>query len=98
MAKVKKISVDEVKSTISIGAKKTVIARKPLSLAKLFLSNEGVLLERDRVLTEIWGRTDSFTASSMDVYVNNLRRMIEGSGFEIICVKKKGHIFKRKEA
>jgi DNA-binding response OmpR family regulator len=64
-------------------------------LLKVFIDNKNKLLPRSSILLAIWGRDDYYTARTLDVYINKLRKLlkddksieivnIHGSGFKLV--------------
>jgi two-component system alkaline phosphatase synthesis response regulator PhoP len=57
---------------VSIG-----LSRKELDLLRYFLDHEGQVLERARLLDDVWGRDEFPTQRTVDMHVLKLRRKIE---------------------
>lgn len=53
------------------------LSPKENQLLYLLLENKNALLPREQVLLKIWKENNYFTARSMDVYVNKLRKLFE---------------------
>ncbi len=47
---------------------------KEAELIRLFAFNKNKVLNRDRILTEIWGSNDYFLGRSLDVFISRLRK------------------------
>lgn len=71
------------------------LSPKEAQLLRLFCVNKNEVVPRKLALKEIWGKTDYFTARSMDVFVTKLRKYIEndpsleianihGNGFRLV--------------
>ena len=71
------------------------LSPKEAQLLRLFCVNINEVVPRKLALKEIWGKTDYFTARSMDVFVTKLRRYLEkdpnleiinihGNGFRLV--------------
>ncbi len=74
---------------------KQKLSPKESQLLKMFASHKNKILPRDVALNEIWGKSDYFTARSMDVFVTKLRNYlskdskleienIHGTGFRLL--------------
>jgi two-component system, OmpR family, response regulator MprA len=56
------------------------LTRTEFSLLELFLRNPRQVLDRARILEEVWGFDFPTTANSLEVYVGYLRRKTEADG------------------
>ncbi len=73
----------------NIDKKKLSITEKNLFM--LFIENKNILLSRNKILLNIWGRDDFYTARNLDVYINKLRKLLKNdSGIEIINIHGRG--------
>ncbi len=74
---------------------KQKLSPKESQLLRMFASHKNQILPRDMALNEIWGKSDYFTARSMDVFVTKLRNYlskdskleienIHGTGFRLL--------------
>ena len=52
---------------------------KERQLLEFFCQHPGVLLKREEVLSNVWGKNDFFLGRSMDVFVNKLRKHLKRS-------------------
>lgn len=55
------------------------LSRKELELLQYFLEHEGQVLERARILDDVWGRDAFPTQRTIDMHVLKLRRKIESN-------------------
>jgi DNA-binding response OmpR family regulator len=55
--------------------KQKITAREAKVLCKLY-ENQGNVVNRGKLLEELWGMNDFFTSRSLDVYVNSLRKYL----------------------
>lgn len=53
------------------------LSRKELELLRYLLANEGQVLERRRILDDVWGQDDFPTTRTIDMHVLKLRKKIE---------------------
>ena len=73
---------------------KKVLTDKESDLLKLLYNHRNQLLERKKVLKEIWGVADMFSRKSMDVFISRLRKYLStDESIRIINVHNKGFIF-----
>lgn len=80
------------------GSDKKLSRREAALLSKL-MQNKDNFVTRSEILKQIWGTDDFFTAKSMDVYINRIRKLLKeepslvienlyGSGYKISHIKK----------
>lgn len=60
-------------------------------LLLMLCRNEGEVVDRHRILTKLWKEDNAFTARSMGVYINHLRRFAEQANCSIVAVRGKGY-------
>ena len=71
-----------------------ILTDKEAELLKLLHAHRNELLERKKVLKEVWGVADLFSRKSMDVFITRLRKYLgEDPRIRIINVHNKGFIF-----
>jgi len=51
-----------------------VLTEKEASILKILIKQKGQLVSRNSILKEVWGKTDQFTARTMDVHLTKLRK------------------------
>ncbi len=61
-------------------------------LLKMLLSNPERLVERNKILRELWESQDEFSRNSMDVYISRLRKYFSNSTISIRNVHGKGFV------
>ena len=74
------------------------LSRKELDLLRYFLDHEGQVLERARLLDDVWGRDEFPTQRTVDMHVLKLRRKIEAdpkAPSHIVTVHGVGYKFSR---
>lgn len=74
------------------------LSRKELDLLRYFLEHDGQVLERERILDDVWGRDRFPTARTIDMHVMKLRRKIEAVAEEprhLLAVRGVGYKFVR---
>lgn len=57
----------------------------------MLCNKQNQLTDKDELLLTIWGKNDYFTARSLAVYMNRLRKYLQGTGYEILCMHRKGY-------
>ena len=60
-------------------------------LLLMLCRNEDEVVDRHRILVALWKEDNAFTARSMGVYINHLRRFIEPAGYSLVAVRGKGY-------
>ena len=67
------------KSTFKLhGKEKSVkLAKKEYQLLEYFMINKGQILERDSIITKVWGYDDSAEYNNLDVYMSFLRKKLK---------------------
>jgi DNA-binding winged helix-turn-helix (wHTH) protein len=61
---------------LKIGSKEIELSQKENKLLKLFASHQNQILERDRLLKEIWEDEGVFVGRSLDMFVSKLRKKL----------------------
>ena len=65
-------------------------------LLMLCRSKEEVV-EKHRILASLWKEDNAFTARSLGVYINHLRRFLTPAGYQIIAARGKGYKLVKKQ-
>jgi DNA-binding response OmpR family regulator len=52
------------------------LSTKESELMRIFCESRGNVINRDRLLVEVWGRNDYFVSKSLDVYITRLRKLL----------------------
>ncbi len=60
-------------------------------LLLMLCRKEDEVVDRHRILASLWKEDNAFTARSMGVYINHLRRFLEPAGYTISAVRGKGY-------
>ena len=71
------LSLDEATREVTRGERAIRLTRTEFSLLELFLRHPRQVLDRARILEEVWGYDFPTTANSLEVYVGYLRRKTE---------------------
>lgn len=72
-----------------------VLTEKESSILHILVKQKGQLVSRNAILREVWGKTDQFTARTMDVHLTKLRKYLsEDSTVSIMNIHGQGFILK----
>lgn len=71
------VSVDFRKKTATKGGKDLPLTAKEFGLLELLVAREGEVVDRDRILNEVWGYDKFPTTRTIDTFIRNLRRKVE---------------------
>lgn len=74
------LSLDTRTREVHRGDRRVRLTRTEFALLELFLRHPRQVLERSRILDEVWGIDFPTTANSLEVYVGYLRRKTEAGG------------------
>lgn len=80
------------KSTFKLhGKEKSIkLAKKEYLLLEYLILNKGQILERDSIITKIWGYNDTSEYNNLDVYISFLRKKLNYVGAMTCIVTTKG--------
>lgn len=67
------------------------MSSKESELLLLLCRNMNNIVDKHHILTALWKEDNAFTARSLSVYINHLRRFISQAGYTIIAVRRKGY-------
>ena len=60
-------------------------------LLLMLCRNEGETVDKHRILSAIWKEDNAFTARSLGVFINHLRKYLTPVNYEIIAIRYKGY-------
>lgn len=84
--------------TVKVGSRNVGLTLKEFNLLLLLMENEGIALDRDRILNSVWGYSFDGENRTVDVHVRHLREKLgEQAGGMIETVKGIGYRLRRKE-
>jgi DNA-binding response OmpR family regulator len=89
--KLNDMSIDLARHEVSIGGKATSLRAKEFALLSVFAQNPGIVLSRERLLTQVWGYDFYGETRTVDVHVNHLRDKLIGSGVDIETLRGAGY-------
>lgn len=67
------------------------LSSRESALLLIFCQHMGQLVDRHFILRTIWENDDYFSARSLAVYINRLRRLLKSTPFSIISIHGKGY-------
>ena len=60
-------------------------------LLLMLCRQEGNVVDKHRILSALWKEDNAFTARSLGVFINHLRRFLTPAGYQIVAVRYKGY-------
>lgn len=87
----KDIVIDENKHQVTIGGKPVAMTLKLYNLLQLFVTHAETVLDRNRLLDEVWGE-DYGETRTLDIHMAELRKLLTGSAANIVTVRGVGYI------
>lgn len=86
------IEMDERRHQVTVNGELCELTYKEYELLKLFLSNTGIVITRDKILDKIWGTDFIGESRTIDMHVKNLRKKLGGEGSLIKTVRNVGYV------
>lgn len=85
------IVMDKKRRTVTANGQEVVLTYKEFELLRLFIQNVNIVLERDRLLNEIWGYDFDGETRTLDVHIRTLRGKLGEAGSHIRTVRGVGY-------
>jgi DNA-binding response OmpR family regulator len=85
------LRVDFERREVTVNGRQLAMRTKEFGLLATLLENQGIVLERDRLLELVWGYDYFGETRTVDVHVMHLRDKLEGSGVRIETVRGVGY-------
>lgn len=85
------VTLDRRSLILRVDGEEREVSAKERDLLLLFLSNQGVVLSRERILGSVWNVNEDPMTNVVDVYVGRLRRKIGAYGACIKTVRGAGY-------
>lgn len=83
--------------TVSVGGKNVELTLKEFNLLMLLMENEGIALDREKILNTVWGYSFDGENRTVDVHVRHLREKLGEEVSQMIeTVKGIGYRFRRR--
>ena len=86
-----KISLNPATLTVMAEGKEVILPPKEYSILKYLLEHKGVLVERETLLTRIWGYDYEGNERVVDNRIKNLRKELGDAGKQIRTIITKGY-------
>jgi len=67
-------------------------------LLLMLCRHENEVVDKHQILVALWKEDNAFTARSLGVYINHLRRYLTPAGYQIIAVRYKGYKLVKEES
>ncbi len=85
------VEVDKSRHLCLVDGKAVELTYKEYELLKLFLSNAGIVLSRDRIMNVVWGIGFEGETRTVDMHIKTLRKKLGEAGGYIITVRNVGY-------
>ena len=85
------VTVDTERHTVKAAGEEVVLTLKEFELLCMLLKNKGIVLTRDRILSQIWGYDFDGENRTVDVHVRSLRTKLGDCGTIIETVRGVGY-------
>jgi two-component system alkaline phosphatase synthesis response regulator PhoP len=94
--KAENITLDELiilpeKRIVTSNGEEILLTFKEFELLLYLAKNKGIVLSRDKILTEIWGYDYDGENRTVDMHIKTLRRKLGDSGSHIITIRNVGY-------
>lgn len=86
------IRMDVSKRSVKVAGTSCELTYKEFELLKLFLSNVGIVISRDRILDKVWGTDYEGESRTIDMHVKNLRQKLGEEGKSIKTIRNVGYV------
>jgi two-component system response regulator TctD len=86
-----KLTFDMAARRVLIDGEPCELTRREQTLLEIFLTNRDRVLEKEDLLTRLFGHDEERNPNAVELYVGRLRRKIEGSGLEIRTLRGLGY-------
>jgi DNA-binding response OmpR family regulator len=83
--------IDAARHEVSIAGKPVTLRNKEFELLEMFARHLGLVLDRDRLLNEVWGYEYMGDTRTVDVHVAHLRERMAGSSLNIQTIRGAGY-------
>lgn len=86
------IILDDEKHHVTVSGESCELTYKEYELLKLFMTNIGVVISRERILERIWGTDFEGESRTIDMHIKNLRQKLKDSGKCIKTIRNVGYV------
>jgi two-component system response regulator RegX3 len=90
------VELDTAKHSAKVDGRDVVLRPREFDLLRMLLANRGRVIERSRLLQQVWGEDEYIDAGTVDVHIRRLREKIEadpGKPDRILTVRGVGYKF-----
>lgn len=92
LLKFDKIVINDEKHHVTVDGETCELTYKEYELLKLFITNVGVVISRERILNRIWGTDFEGESRTIDMHIKNLRQKLKDSGKCIKTIRNVGYV------
>ncbi len=85
------VELDKSRHLCLVGGEAVELTYKEYELLKLFLSNAGIVLSRDKIMNVVWGTGFEGETRTVDMHIKTLRKKLGEAGGYIITVRNVGY-------
>ena len=85
------VSFDRSSLEVKVGEEVVEFSKKERDLLLMFLTSNGRVLSRERILNTVWGLNEDPLTNVVDVYVGRLRRKLGSEGERIVTLRNVGY-------
>ena len=85
------MSIDLARHEVNVNGQPVSLRAKEFALLVVFAQNPGIVLSRERLLTQVWGYDFYGETRTVDVHVNHLRDKLANSGVDIETLRGTGY-------
>jgi two-component system, OmpR family, alkaline phosphatase synthesis response regulator PhoP len=86
-----KLHIDLDRHEVTVAGNPVSLRSKEFALLTVLVQNQGIVLSRERLLTQVWGYDYYGETRTVDVHVNHLRDKLAGSGVDIETLRGTGY-------
>jgi DNA-binding response OmpR family regulator len=85
------LSIDLPRHDVTVNGQPVSLRAKEFALLVVFAQNPGIVLSRERLLTQVWGYDFYGETRTVDVHVNHLRDKLAGAGLDFETLRGTGY-------
>ena len=85
------VTVDLDGHTVTAAGKRVVLTFKEFELLRIFMQNAGIVLQRETLMTKVWGTDYEGESRTLDMHIKTLRQKIGTYGNHIKTVRNVGY-------
>ena len=74
------ITLSDKEHLVTVSGEKVVLTFKEFEILKLFMSNQGIVFSRDKLLSEVWGVNYLGESRTVDMHIKTLRQKLGDAG------------------